>query len=91
MRLEALSEIPSADSFFLKLSMPGVLRSGFLIVDGSPFLGCSKGFCKMEEELELLLPFPLVLGTKTEFAKPVLLELGLTVPSEPLLVSFLSD
>ena len=60
-------------------------------MDEFPFLGCSKGFRTREEELESQLPFPLVLGTKTEFAKPVLLELGLTVPSEPLLVPFLSD
>ena len=66
MRLEALFEIPSEESFSLKLSMPVVLGTDFLATDESVLLGWS---VSLES---LVVAFLVFLGTKPEFAMRVL-------------------
>ena len=85
------SDIPSADSFSLKLSMPGVASFVFLSTDDFVCLTLSKDLECLEVTRDSLLTFAEAEGTTTVFVTPGLLLSALLGPIESFLRPDLLD
>ena len=69
MRSEAVSEISSKDNFSLKLSVPLVLRIGFVTVNEPLFLDSLITLGNLEGESDFECSFLAALGTMPGFAR----------------------